>query len=386
MRTQLLSFAIVFCTFPLFSQDYQAANLVNNHSFEEPVDANQTFSTTDVITNCANWNSPNLGEPAIYTHTDRGYVYDSYGSAWNFKARTGKNVAGMEVYGSSDSNRDYIQGTLKEPLEVGKKYYFSFWVHYHCSGANNIGIAFLPEKVKVDSTGRLPLKPATYQAELTPYDKTNSWTLVRDSFVAYKPFQHFIIGNFFTDEETKLEGSKGGHYFAYVDDIEVIAAAEEEEVTMPETDKEESWSYNETIIENAVQEEEAEAPEPAPTPAPEVLTEKTVPQYDNITFDQSSARLSKASLSVLSRLVDAMKNNPAQRVIIKGFASSEGDEGYNQKLSGKRAQTVLDFLLAEGLDASRIMMQALGESNPLVPNDSEENRRKNRRVELEILN
>ena len=145
---------------------------------------------------------------------------------------------------------------------------------------------------------------------------------------------------------------------------------------MPETDKEESWSYNESITENAVQEEETETPESAPTPEPEVLIEKTVPQYDNITFDQSSANLSKASVSVLSRLVDAMKDNPAQRVIIKGFASSEGDEAYNQKLSGKRAQTVLDFLLAEGLDASRIMMQALGESNPIVPNDSEENRRK----------
>ena len=383
MRTIFFLFAITVGMHQLYSQSY-ADNLVYNPSFETAATASTKFSTSDHIKSCDGWNSPNEGTPAIFSHTKDGYVYDSYGSSWNFKARSGKNVAGLEVYGNSSQSRDYIQGTLSEPLEVGKKYYFSFWVHYHCSGANNIGIAFLPKKIKADSTGLLSLKPATHQASLTPYDSENSWTLVRDSFIAYKSYESFVIGNFFKDEETQLESGRYGHYFAYIDDIEVVPAADNEIAAEEVEAKKESWEYNESIAETTPEPMEVKEEELIVAENPEELVEKVVP-INSITFEQASTRLSSEAKDVLKRLITSLEKNPGQRVIIKGYASSEGSESYNQKLSGKRAESVLSYLLSQGLASNRMMTQALGASNPIVPNDTEFNRQLNRRVELEIL-
>lgn len=364
-------------------------NLVKNPSFEDLLQPDKKLDQTDLIEKCTGWNSPNQGNPEIFTTTSAGYIYDGYGSNWSFKARTGKHVAGLDVHGS----RDYIQGTLNQALETGKKYYFSFWVHYHCEGANNIGIAFIPNKMKTDDTGQLELKPATYQSELTPYDSKNTWTLVRDSFVAYKPYESFVIGNFFSDDNTKLEGGSYGHYFAYIDDILVIAAEDQALTTTENTEEEkEKWAYNETLAvkEKATEEPAAEpvkppAPVVEPDPTP-VFTPKTPVSLNNIQFDQSSAKLTTASLEVLAALAKNMQENPDHRVIVKGHASSEGTPEFNKIISANRAQIVVEYLTNKGISIDRILMQALGANKPVAPNDTEENRRLNRRVELEILN
>ena len=376
------------------AQNYSGENLVTNPSFED-WNTTQTVEKSSAVESCKSWNSPNKSTPQIFTTTASGSIYDSYGSAWSFNARTGKNVAGLKVHGNDSENRDYIQGTLTKALEVGKKYYFSFWVHYHCSGANNIGIAFLPNPIKSKEEGLLELKPATYQAELTPYDKKNTWTLVRDSFIAYKPYESFVIGNFFNDGATKLEGSNYGHYFAYIDDILVVEAKEQELSTSEDSEAKEDWAYNEAIAKEKPAEEKAPVEEvtvetaPIPEPAPEktdVFTEKTPVNLNNITFDQASSNLSKSSYFTLDALAQLLAENPSQRVIVKGFASSEGSDRFNRTLSMERAQIVVDYLLEKGVNLSSVMVQAFGEANPVAPNDTEANRRKNRRVELELLN
>lgn len=376
------------------AQNYSGKNLVNNPSFEE-WNAAEIVEYSSTIESCKAWNSPNESTPKIFTTTSSGSIYDSYGSAWKFNARTGQNVAGLKVHGNNSASRDYIQGNLTQALEVGKKYYFSFWVHYHCSGANNIGIAFLPNPIKSKEEGLLELKPATYQAELTPYDKTNTWTLVRDSFVAYKPYESFVIGNFFHDGATKLEGSHYGHYFAYIDDILVVEAEEQEITTTEDKKAEEDWAYNETLAKETPAEVEAPIIEttveaaPIPIPAPEktdVFTEKTPTNLNNITFDQASSNLSSSSYATLDALAQLLTTNPSQRVIVKGFASSEGSDRFNTSLSMKRAQIVVDYLLEKGVNLNLVLVQAFGEANPIAPNNTEVNRRKNRRVELELLN
>ncbi|MEL6256272.1 MAG: hypothetical protein AAFR87_29985 [Bacteroidota bacterium] len=231
MKTKLALSAIFIC-FLCFST--YAQNLVVNPSFEEVQASRGAISLINPVSTASNWNSPNKGEPKVYGSSKEGFVHDEYGSSWNFKARSGKHVAGIYVYGGSNmdysTQRGYIQGSLSQALEVGKKYYFSFWVHYHCEGSNKIGIAFLPEKTQLESPGLIRMQPASYQRKVSPYNQSE-WNVVQDSFIAYKPFNTFIIGNFFRNDETELESNNYGHHFAYIDDVSVVEAPNQDTET-----------------------------------------------------------------------------------------------------------------------------------------------------------
>lgn len=69
-------------------------------------------------------------------------------------------------------------------------------------------------------------------------------------------------------------------------------------------------------------------------------------------------------------------------VSIDGYTDSKGDEHYNQTLSSSRAKAVMNAIIAEGIDASRLSFKGHGEDNPIASNDTDEGRAKNRRVEL----
>ena len=61
-----------------------------------------------------------------------------------------------------------------------------------------------------------------------------------------------------------------------------------------------------------------------------------------------------------------------------------GTEAYNLRLSQRRAAEVARYFIAKGIDESRLLSEGLGSSLPLVPNDTDENRARNRRVEILI--
>jgi outer membrane protein OmpA-like peptidoglycan-associated protein len=75
---------------------------------------------------------------------------------------------------------------------------------------------------------------------------------------------------------------------------------------------------------------------------------------------------------------------PDTNIHIEGHTDDTGKDDYNQVLSEKRAHSVAAFLISKGVDPKRITEKGYGETQPKYPNDSEENRSKNRRVELAI--
>jgi outer membrane protein OmpA-like peptidoglycan-associated protein len=88
----------------------------------------------------------------------------------------------------------------------------------------------------------------------------------------------------------------------------------------------------------------------------------------------------KSNLGEAKKVFDAY---PTMTVQIVGYTCDLGPESYNQKLSERRAKAVRDFLVNEvGVDSNRINVSGAGESRPAYPNDSEANRKKNRRVEF----
>ncbi len=100
-------------------------------------------------------------------------------------------------------------------------------------------------------------------------------------------------------------------------------------------------------------------------------------------FAFDSAVLKKENYYLLDYLKEAFDAYPDMNVEIDGYTDSTGPEGYNMDLSVRRAEAVRTYLVNNvGIAADRLTVKGYGETNPAYPNDTKENRAKNRRVEF----
>jgi len=124
------------------------------------------------------------------------------------------------------------------------------------------------------------------------------------------------------------------------------------------------------------------APAPVPQPEPEVMFE-----FDStVLFDFDSSALRAEARAELDRAADILA--PRDDIIlieVAGHTDSIGTEEYNQDLSVRRAQSVADYLVQNGVSRDRLRVVGFGETRPKVPNDTPANRQQNRRVVLSIL-
>jgi len=106
---------------------------------------------------------------------------------------------------------------------------------------------------------------------------------------------------------------------------------------------------------------------------------------NNIFFDFNQSEIKPRSLSELDEVVKFLKENPAIKVEISGHTDNIGNESYNQQLSQKRAQSVVNYFSSKGIPTTRLTQIGFGSKRPIRLNDSEENRQINRRIEFKIL-
>ena len=105
----------------------------------------------------------------------------------------------------------------------------------------------------------------------------------------------------------------------------------------------------------------------------------------NIQFEFNSSSLTEDSQAGIQMLTEFLQRNPELHVELAGHTDNVGSESYNLKLSTDRANVVRQALIENGIDEARLKAQGYGSSKPLVPNDSEENRARNRRTEMIII-
>ncbi|MEO0830013.1 MAG: OmpA family protein, partial [Pseudomonadota bacterium] len=105
----------------------------------------------------------------------------------------------------------------------------------------------------------------------------------------------------------------------------------------------------------------------------------------NIYFGSGSARLDEASRPLLETLADVVARCPNLLVEVAGHTDSDGSEISNRRLSEERARAVAGFLVETGIEADRLVARGYGEANPVVPNTTAENKRRNRRIEFAVL-
>ena len=114
----------------------------------------------------------------------------------------------------------------------------------------------------------------------------------------------------------------------------------------------------------------------------EITDEISLP---SVQFETNSATLQTGAQSSLDDAVVTLNRYPELVVEVAGHTDSDGAEAYNQELSQNRAQTVLEYLVEAGIDASRLSAQGYGESEPIATNATAIGKAQNRRVVLRLL-
>lgn len=108
-------------------------------------------------------------------------------------------------------------------------------------------------------------------------------------------------------------------------------------------------------------------------------------QLRSISFEYNSAELIEDSYSELEKVVRLLSLNADLRIELAAHTDDVGSDSYNDRLSQRRGETVRQYILSKGIAPERIVAKGYGKRRPMVPNDSEEHRAMNRRVEFKIL-
>ncbi|WP_424244454.1 outer membrane protein OmpA-like peptidoglycan-associated protein [Elusimicrobium posterum] len=103
-----------------------------------------------------------------------------------------------------------------------------------------------------------------------------------------------------------------------------------------------------------------------------------------ILFETNSDQLKSESYDPIKKIANVLKKHPNAHTTVEGYTDSLGDASYNLDLSGRRAKTVAQALVAEGVAVENISAKGYGIANPIADNKTKEGRAKNRRVELNI--
>ncbi|HPG38846.1 MAG TPA: OmpA family protein [bacterium] len=121
---------------------------------------------------------------------------------------------------------------------------------------------------------------------------------------------------------------------------------------------------------------------PDTKPAPVVEKQGASLVLEGITFNSGSSVLSDESYLALNKVAESLLANQEVEIEIRGYTDSLGNDNANLMLSQERANTVMQYLFAKGVAASRMLARGYGEKDPLAPNNTKEGRALNRRIEF----
>jgi outer membrane protein OmpA-like peptidoglycan-associated protein len=122
------------------------------------------------------------------------------------------------------------------------------------------------------------------------------------------------------------------------------------------------------------------APGPPPPPAATAPTERVV--LRGIHFDFNKSVIRPGDAAVLDEDVSKLKASPNMAVYVNGYCDAIGSDEYNLRLSDRRANAVVEYLVRAGVSESQLIPRGYGKTNFVATNGTDEGRAQNRRVEL----
>jgi outer membrane protein OmpA-like peptidoglycan-associated protein len=104
-----------------------------------------------------------------------------------------------------------------------------------------------------------------------------------------------------------------------------------------------------------------------------------------ILFEYDSSTLQPEAKTNIRKLAVILNKYPDTNILVTGHTDSDGSEQYNQLLSERRAKSVSDYSMSQGISSSRLSVIGLGENEPVASNDTNYGKQLNRRVEIAIF-
>lgn len=167
--------------------------------------------------------------------------------------------------------------------------------------------------------------------------------------------------------------------------VEIEPVIEEEEEFVPEEKPvriEEEVIEKEEFVKDPIVEANQESS------FTENIFEKMTPgmniRMDHIYFDQGKSNLKPESFEELDKLYESLSRHEDWSILIEGHTDNVGYAALNLELSYDRARAVYFYLIKKGIPKERLDFKGYGSNKPVAPNDTEENRKKNRRVEVSM--
>lgn len=361
------TFFFILSLFVISVQKLKAQNLIPNPSFEEVIQKVNSKNGN----NSAEKKPINKVKPDYYFHGTKGRISTEFFTNIRDKYNEyhgGKVMVGIMGCGSpnADSNQ-YLQVKLKQKLIKDQRYCVSFFVRppsSWLSTTNEIDYNLISNKLDLQNTENRSLILSNYKKIRTInwYFKPNIWTKIFSCYTAIGDEEYLTIG--FMNPDYKifpLSNSKlhNKEIYLFIDEISLVPIAGASSCDCIETNTPETNDFGFAIN--------------------KPLTLK------NINFESGKAKLLPTSNEELNRLVLFLKNNLLYKIEIAGHTDNTGNEAEHKMLSQERAKAVANYLIAAGLNEKRISYKGNGSLQPLKPNDTEENKLLNRRVEIKLL-
>lgn len=359
----------------LYGSTLYAQNLVPDSGFEiykkKYKDRKYKFKTK-------HWSSPtgttpdlfskfNLRESFLVPKNDFGYQFPFDGDTY----------VGIVVYATDTryEYREFIETKLTSALIPGNLYCISMYVSLaDISMYASDGIDLLL-KTKRHNNTRMPIfvnQPTIVNIGGVVVQDTAAWVRISDVFVAEEAYKYLIIGNLRGYDENKiiqvkkydkkLSSDQEGAYY-YIDNVSLIVISDSSECpcyTKP------LLAVNDSVTDVVMEEKDS------------------VGHFvlENIYFETDKAILLDSSYKELDAMLEVISTNKSNKIIITGHTDNQGEEKHNQQLSEARAKAVYSYFIEKGIAASRMEYIGYGSTKPISNNNTEEGRRKNRRVEI----
>lgn len=349
-------------------------NLAPNPGFETfsycPVNFN--VGQMEIVTD---WRQASQGTADYFNSCSRtvGVPDNAFGYQ---EAHDGEAYLGLITFAPSKRNyREYMQAKMEKKMAAGQLYCVSYYVssadrsQYVTDG---LGAVFTSNKVRHPAFGHIPMAMDLANPAGNVLDDSRSWNLISDVYEAEGGEQYVTLGNFWTDNETivkernlKEDGDKREWESAYyfIDGLSIIPVDSRADCTC-------------TI----------------PVIAAEVrdsirwkLPPGETVSFDNVHFGFDNDELDESSRDSLNAVASWMRTNDFLYLEVQGHTDIIGPDGYNLKLSERRAEAVINYLVDLGVPKHRLSIDYFGSAQPIADNSQSQGRAENRRVDFVVI-
>lgn len=383
-------FRVFIYIFILFSTSSFSQNIVPNGNFDDKRRCSNNslfralFRPYSNMHDCKKWFNPSKASPDYYNRcAESGNVTVPKNSLGTQEAHSGDAYIGLGYY-NNVKNYEYVEIKLSESLIPSHRYCFSLFVNIPDIAAySSDEINFALSQKELSAKKKQIIKPEKYFKVFynNILKDKKEWVLLSYEFeiaVSDPSYKYLTIGWF--NENIKYEkiikkklayGKQnvvGDAVYFFIDDVSIVEMKDENDCPCKQTKKDSVVVIKSDSIKNNIGQN---------------IGKSVV--LKNLMFETNKTEILSSSFIELDKLADYLISEKNKTIQINGYTDNVGKEEDNQKLSELRAKAVADYLATKGIALERISYKGYGSNSPIERNDTEEGRKKNRRVEF-VLN